>query len=163
MLTRFAPSPTGRLHLGHAFAALTVWDAARAAGGRVLLRIEDIDATRCRPEFEAGIYEDLAWLGLEWEAPVRRQSEHVGDYLLALERLREDGLLYRDFRSEDGARRSAENANVLRLVSLQQLTVDSDSILHSCWKLVLRSEPVQHRHNLCLRHGGDRDRFGQRA
>src|SRR5256885_16387624 len=79
-VTRFAPSPTGRLHLGHAYSAWFAFDAARRAGGRFLLRIEDIDPTRCRPEFEAGIAEDLAWLGLAWEAPVRRQSEHLAEY-----------------------------------------------------------------------------------
>jgi len=78
---------------------LTAFHAAREAGGRFLLRIEDIDAGRCRPEFEAAIYEDLAWLGLEWEAPVRRQSEHLDDYQAALERLRERGLVYRCFRT----------------------------------------------------------------
>jgi glutamyl-Q tRNA(Asp) synthetase len=99
LVTRFAPSPTGRLHLGHAFSALTAHEAARAAGGRFLLRIEDIDRQRCRPEFEAAIYDDLAWLGLEWEPPVRRQSEHMGDYEAALDRLRAQGLLYRCFRT----------------------------------------------------------------
>ena len=98
-VTRFAPSPTGRLHLGHAFSALTAYEAARAAGGRFLLRIEDIDRQRCRPEFETAIYEDLAWLGLEWETPVRRQSEHMADYEAALDRLRAQGLLYRCFRT----------------------------------------------------------------
>ena len=77
-VTRFAPSPTGYLHRGHAFSALTAFEAARAAGGRFLLRIEDIDATRCRPAFEDAIYEDLAWLGIEWETAVRRQSDHLG-------------------------------------------------------------------------------------
>ena len=85
--TRFAPSPTGRLHRGHAFSALTAYEAARAARGRYLLRIEDIDATRCRPAFEAAIHEDLAWLGLTWEHPVRRQSEHLAEYQAAIERL----------------------------------------------------------------------------
>ena len=98
-VTRFAPSPTGFLHLGHAASALTAFDAAQAAGGRFLLRIEDIDATRARPEFEAAIYEDLAWLGLAWETPVRRQSEHMADYAAALDRLRAAGLLYRCFRT----------------------------------------------------------------
>ena len=98
-VTRFAPSPTGRLHRGHAFSALTAFAAARAAGGRFILRIEDIDATRCRPEFEAGVYEDLAWLGLTWETPVRRQSEHLDDYQAALARLAAEGLLYRCFRT----------------------------------------------------------------
>lgn len=98
-VTRFAPSPTGYLHRGHAFSALTAHEAARAAGGRFLLRIEDIDATRCRPEFEAAILEDLAWLGLTWETPVRRQSDHLDDYQAALARLEADGLLYRCFRT----------------------------------------------------------------
>ncbi len=97
--TRFAPSPTGLLHRGHAFSALTAWTAAQAAGGRFLLRLEDIDATRCRPEFEAAIYQDLAWLGLAWETPVRRQSEHMADYQAALGRLRDAGLVYRCFRT----------------------------------------------------------------
>jgi glutamyl-Q tRNA(Asp) synthetase len=94
MQTRFAPSPTGRLHLGHAFSALTAWDMARAAGGDFLLRIEDIDTGRCRPEFEAGIFEDLAWLGIGWPEPVMRQSGRVDAYAAALARLREAGLLY---------------------------------------------------------------------
>jgi len=97
--TRFAPSPTGALHRGHAYSALTAFQAAQDAGGRFLLRIEDIDATRCRPAFEAGIREDLAWLGLAWETPVRRQSEHLGDYQAALDRLAAAGLLYRCFRT----------------------------------------------------------------
>lgn len=95
MVTRFAPSPTGRLHLGHAFAALQAWEASRAVpGGRFLVRLEDIDAARCRPEYEDGIFEDLAWLGLDWEEPVRRQSEHLEDYARAAEKLRQQGLLY---------------------------------------------------------------------
>lgn len=98
-VTRFAPSPTGYLHLGHAFSALTAFEAARAAGGRFLLRIEDIDQTRARPEFEAAIYEDLAWLGIEWETPVRRQSEHMDEYKQVLDGLIARGLLYRDFRT----------------------------------------------------------------
>jgi len=98
-VTRFAPSPTGRLHKGHAFSALTAWRAAEDAGGRFLLRIEDIDPTRCRPEFEAGIYEDLAWLGLDWETPVRRQSDHLADYAAVVEALDGRGLLYRCFRT----------------------------------------------------------------
>ena len=94
MKTRFAPSPTGYLHLGHAFAALTAYDAARAAGGALVLRIEDIDRARCRPEYEAAIFEDLAWLGLEWEEPVRRQSAHFDEYAAALARLDGLGVLY---------------------------------------------------------------------
>ena len=98
-VTRFAPSPTGLLHRGHGFSALTAFRAARAEGGRFLLRIEDIDAERCRPEHEAAIYRDLAWLGLEWEQPVRRQFEHMADYHAALDRLRARGVLYRCFRT----------------------------------------------------------------
>ncbi|MGZ8363024.1 MAG: tRNA glutamyl-Q(34) synthetase GluQRS [Caulobacteraceae bacterium] len=98
-VTRFAPSPTGYLHRGHAFSALMAFDAARAVGGRFLLRIEDIDRARCRPEFEAAIYEDLAWLGIQWETPVRRQSEHLAHYQAALETLRAGGLVYRCFRT----------------------------------------------------------------
>jgi glutamyl-Q tRNA(Asp) synthetase len=96
---RFAPSPNGYLHLGHALSALFNADVARAAGGRLLLRIEDIDAARCRPEFEAAIYEDLAWLGLKWEQPVRRQSEHYDDYHSALAKLDAMGLIYPSFES----------------------------------------------------------------
>ena len=94
IVTRFAPSPTGRLHLGHAYSALFAEAAARQSNGRFLLRIEDIDPARCRPEFEQGILEDLSWLGLQWETPVRRQSDHLGDYRAALERLESAGLLY---------------------------------------------------------------------
>lgn len=98
-VTRFAPSPTGALHKGHAFSAMLAHDAARAAGGRFLLRIEDTDFTRCRPEHEAAILDDLTWLGLSWDGPVRRQSEHRADYDAALERLRAMGVLYRCFRT----------------------------------------------------------------
>jgi glutamyl-Q tRNA(Asp) synthetase len=93
-VTRFAPSPTGHLHLGHAHSALAAWRRARAAGGRFLLRLEDIDATRCRPEFAASILEDLAWLGIAWDGPVRVQSAHFGEYGAVLDRLRGRGLLY---------------------------------------------------------------------
>ena len=96
-VTRFAPSPTGRLHLGHAYSALLAHDMSRREGGLLLLRMEDIDATRCRPEYEAAILEDLAWLGLTWPTPVRRQSEHFTDYASALEKLRNIGVLYRCF------------------------------------------------------------------
>jgi glutamyl-Q tRNA(Asp) synthetase len=96
-VTRFAPSPTGPLHLGHAYSALTAFDAARDVDGRFLLRIEDIDTTRSRPEFERAIYDDLGWLGLTWDMPVRRQSEHFADYAAALEKLRKLGVLYRCF------------------------------------------------------------------
>ncbi|MGH6771843.1 MAG: tRNA glutamyl-Q(34) synthetase GluQRS [Xanthobacteraceae bacterium] len=94
---RFAPSPNGYLHLGHAFSALVNFDLARAAGGRFLLRIEDIDETRCRPEYEQAIYHDLAWLGIAWEEPVRRQSAHFADYRAAIARLEAQGLLYPSF------------------------------------------------------------------
>ncbi len=98
-VTRFAPSPTGLLHRGHAYSALLAYEAAQAAGGTLLLRIEDIDATRARSEFEAAISEDLAWLGITWPEPVRRQSEHLDDYEAALSRLAADGLVYRCFRT----------------------------------------------------------------
>jgi glutamyl-Q tRNA(Asp) synthetase len=96
---RFAPSPNGYLHLGHAYSALLNCDLARQAGGRLLLRIEDIDTTRCKPEFEAAIVDDLAWLGIEWETPVRRQSEHLDVYSDAVEKLAAQGLVYPSFES----------------------------------------------------------------
>jgi glutamyl-Q tRNA(Asp) synthetase len=96
---RFAPSPNGYLHLGHAFSALLNFDLVRRTGGRFLLRIEDIDAIRCKPEFEEAIYQDLAWLGIAWETPVRRQSEHLADYRDALETLQAQGLVYPSFES----------------------------------------------------------------
>jgi glutamyl-Q tRNA(Asp) synthetase len=108
---RFAPSPNGYLHLGHAYSALLNFELARANGGRFLLRIEDIDATRCRPEFEHAIYEDLAWLGIAWEEPVRRQSQHLGEYSMALERLSAMGLVYPSFESR---------AEIARLVMQQE-------------------------------------------
>ncbi|MGH7035571.1 MAG: tRNA glutamyl-Q(34) synthetase GluQRS [Stellaceae bacterium] len=94
IVTRFAPSPTGLLHLGHAYSALVAWHAAREAGGRFLLRIEDIDTARCKPEFTAAILEDLAWLGLDWDGAVRQQSQHFADYAAALDRLDAAGLIY---------------------------------------------------------------------
>lgn len=93
-VTRFAPSPTGQLHLGHAYSALLAFDMARACGGRFLLRIEDTDTARCTDAFEAQIYDDLAWLGLTWETPVLRQSENMPAYDSALQRLGDMGLLY---------------------------------------------------------------------
>jgi glutamyl-Q tRNA(Asp) synthetase len=107
---RFAPSPNGYLHLGHALSALINFEMAHAAGGR-LLRIEDIDQARCRPEYEEAIYQDLAWLGISWEQPVRRQSAHFDDYRAALARLDRLGLLYPGFESRSeirGARRRRE-------------------------------------------------------
>ncbi|QWG19148.1 tRNA glutamyl-Q(34) synthetase GluQRS [Bradyrhizobium sediminis] len=108
---RFAPSPNGHLHLGHAFSAMLNFDLARQSGGRFLLRIEDIDATRCRPEFEAAIYQDLGWLGITWETPVRRQSEHLADYRAALEKLSAEGLVYPAFESR---------AEIARLVAQRE-------------------------------------------
>jgi glutamyl-Q tRNA(Asp) synthetase len=98
-VTRFAPSPTGLLHLGHAFSALEAFDAAREAGGRFILRIEDTDAGRCRLEFETATYEDLTWLGIDWEEPVRRQSDHMGTYQATLDRLIGLGVMYRCFKT----------------------------------------------------------------
>jgi glutamyl-Q tRNA(Asp) synthetase len=108
---RFAPSPNGYLHLGHAFSALLNFDLARQSGGRFLLRIEDIDPSRCRPEFEAAIYEDLAWLGIVWEQPVRRQSGHLADYHTALETLSAQGLVFPGFESR---------AEIIRLVTQRE-------------------------------------------
>src|SRR5882757_3971758 len=96
---RFAPSPNGYLHLGHALSALLNHDLSRQTGGRLLLRIEDIDGTRCRPEFEAAIVEDLAWLGIAWETPVRRQSDHLALYRDAVEKLSALGMIYSSFES----------------------------------------------------------------
>ncbi|HEY5210759.1 MAG TPA: tRNA glutamyl-Q(34) synthetase GluQRS [Stellaceae bacterium] len=94
LVTRFAPSPTGRLHLGHAYAALFAWRLAREGGGQFLLRIEDIDRARCRAEYVGGIVEDLRWLGLDWDGAVRRQSDHFADYRAALDRLDALGVVY---------------------------------------------------------------------
>jgi glutamyl-Q tRNA(Asp) synthetase len=96
---RFAPSPNGYLHLGHAYSALLNDDMARAANGRLLLRIEDIDAARCRPEYEAAIVEDLQWLGIAWQQDVRRQSAHFDDYQAAVTKLEAMGLIYPSFES----------------------------------------------------------------
>jgi len=98
-ILRFAPSPNGYLHLGHAYSALLNHDMARELNGRLLLRIEDIDASRSRQEYESAIYEDLAWLGITWEQPVRRQCEHSGDYQAAIAKLDAQGLLYPSFES----------------------------------------------------------------
>ncbi|MDE8343999.1 MAG: tRNA glutamyl-Q(34) synthetase GluQRS [Acidocella sp.] len=94
VVTRFAPSPTGYLHLGHAFSAYAGWAKARANGGTFLVRLEDIDATRCKPNYANAILEDLRWLGLHWDGAVRAQSAHLDDYTAALNRLEERGLLY---------------------------------------------------------------------
>ncbi len=102
IVTRFAPSPTGYLHLGHVRSAFEGWRAARQAGGRFVLRLEDIDHTRCRADYTAAIVEDLAWLGLDWDGPVRRQSEHFADYRAALARIEAEGLLYPCFCTRRG-------------------------------------------------------------
>jgi len=114
---RFAPSPNGYLHLGHAFSALLNADLAGAAGGRLLLRIEDIDEPRCRPEYEAAIYEDLAWLGLSWETPVRRQSDNLDTYRGALAKLDAQGLIYPSFESR---------AEIIRLAEREDWPRDPD-------------------------------------
>ncbi|MGC1541121.1 MAG: glutamate--tRNA ligase family protein, partial [Xanthobacteraceae bacterium] len=98
-ILRFAPSPNGYLHLGHAYCALLNHDLAREFDGRLLLRIEDIDVERCRPEYEAAMYDDLRWLGLSWIEPVRRQSGHFDDYAAALTELETRGLIYPSFES----------------------------------------------------------------
>jgi glutamyl-Q tRNA(Asp) synthetase len=108
---RFAPSPNGYLHLGHAFSALLNFDLARRANGRFLLRIEDIDTIRCKPGFEAAIYEDLGWLGIEWETPARRQSEHFAFYREAIDKLSAEGLIYPSFESR---------AEIARLVARRE-------------------------------------------
>jgi glutamyl-Q tRNA(Asp) synthetase len=108
---RFAPSPNGYLHLGHAYSALLNFDLARQAGGRLLLRIEDIDPARCTPEFEQATYQDLAWLGIAWERPVRRQSERLAEYRNALQRLAGLGLVYPSFESR---------TEIARLVAQQE-------------------------------------------
>ena len=109
-VTRFAPSPTGRLHVGSAYSALFADRAARNADGIFLLRIEDIDQNRCRPEFETGIFEDLAWLGLLWPTPVRRQSDHMADYTSALDQLKAMDLIYPCFCTRADIRREIDSA-----------------------------------------------------
>jgi len=110
LTTRFAPSPTGLLHLGHAYAALTGWRRARAVGGRFLLRIEDIDATRCRPAFTQAILDDLGWLGLDWDGPVRVQSRHLAEYRAVLDGLAGRGLVYPCFCTRSAILREVERA-----------------------------------------------------
>lgn len=127
--TRFAPSPTGYLHLGHAFSATTAFDAARAQGGEFVLRIEDIDHTRCRPAFEAAIYDDLAWLGLSWEQPVLRQGEHLANYIAALEQLKAMSVVYADHSTRKG---QAEQA----LSAPQEVVTASDAApAQAAWRL----------------------------
>ncbi len=112
IVTRFAPSPTGRLHIGHAWSALFACRIAKEAGGKFILRIEDIDSERCGPEFERGIYEDLEWLGLNWEMPVRRQSDYMEDYKAALSKLLAQDLLYPCFCTRGDIQAEAERSGV---------------------------------------------------
>jgi glutamyl-Q tRNA(Asp) synthetase len=110
VVTRFAPSPTGHLHLGHAFSALFAWRRAREAGGRFLLRLEDIDPGRCRPEYADAILEDLAWLGLDWDDEVRVQSQHLSEYRAVLDELSARGLLYPCFCTRGDIQREMEQS-----------------------------------------------------
>ncbi len=109
-ITRFAPSPTGFLHLGHAYSALLAFDMAREAGGRFLLRIEDIDRARCKPDFEAAIFGDLEWLGVEWETPALRQSDRFNFYHQALAQLRAQNVVYRCFKTRKEVAKEAAQA-----------------------------------------------------
>lgn len=119
VITRFAPSPTGFLHLGHVHSCLFAVNAAKQAGGRFLLRIEDIDPNRCRPEYEVMLKEDLAWLGFRWEEPVRRQSDHMDDYAAALNRLAALGVTYPCFCSrKEIAEEIARAGNAPHLVAI---------------------------------------------
>lgn len=119
---RFAPSPNGWLHLGHAYSALFAFDMATRLGGRFLLRIEDIDIGRCREEYVEGIYEDLAWLGIEWEEPVRRQSEHFAEYEKLLRELRDRELVYPCF----ATRKEIQDAIAASGIPLQAWPSDPD-------------------------------------
>jgi len=140
VVTRFAPSPTGRLHLGHAVSAIRAHDYARERGGRFLLRIEDIDGTRSRPEFVDGILEDLAWLGLQWDSLVF-QSERLATYDAALQGLKARGLVYPCFctRAEIAASASAPQGDVgpaypgiCRGLSSADIATRTGA---SCWRL----------------------------
>lgn len=112
VITRFAPSPTGRLHIGHAYSALFAWRAAQQSGGRFLLRIEDIDLIRSRSEFEESIFKDLTWLGIRWNKPVRRQSRHLTDYAEALAVLADKDLLYPCFCTRKNIQEEIARASV---------------------------------------------------
>ncbi|ESQ83147.1 hypothetical protein AEAC466_14895 [Asticcacaulis sp. AC466] len=127
---RFAPSPTGYLHLGHAYSALTAFDAAHSQGGEFILRLEDIDHTRCRPPYEAAIYDDLAWLGLDWPRPVLRQSDHLADYAAALDTLKQLGVLYADTRTRKGEAEAALSAP-------QGEAIADNGLATPAWKLSL--------------------------
>lgn len=149
IVTRFAPSPTGLLHLGHAYAAQFAFCAASEAGGRFLLRIEDIDAGRCKPLFAENLMEDLRWLGLSWEEPVRRQSDHFADYKYALACLESMGLLYPCFctRREVAAELAASG------YAPHDSEVDEPVYPGTCRRLSLeeRARRVEARHPAALR------------
>jgi len=141
---RFAPSPNGYLHLGHALSALLNADLAHANSGRFLLRIEDIDTARCRPEYETAVYEDLAWLGLHWESPIRRQSENWDNYRGALAQLEATGLIYPSFESRaeivnsvsyyrrEIVRNLILDANNEKIIERLTITLNDNSIRISC-------------------------------
>lgn len=139
-VTRFAPSPTGLLHLGHAASAFTVWQAAQRAGGTMLLRIEDIDTTRCRPEYHDAIIEDLHWLGLDWPTPVRVQSDHFQDYQSAVEHLAERGFAYRCFRTrqEINALAAPEKGLVAKPLAPEEIEARLAQGQAFAWRLNLR-------------------------
>lgn len=141
---RFAPSPNGLLHLGHAYSALLNQTMAQECGGRFLLRIEDIDVARSRPEFETAIYDDLAWLGLEWETPVRRQSEHFADYAAALRRLIDAGLVYPSFMTRAEAQAASPGLDPLdaplhplseRSLSPSEIAENQERSVRHAWRL----------------------------
>ena len=165
---RFAPSPNGHLHLGHAYSALLNADAARELGGRLLLRIEDIDTERCRPEYEQAIYEDLHWLGISWQEPVRRQSEHFADYRFAIAQLDAQGLLYPSFETRrELARKDSPASYHLAVVVDDALQGATDIIrgqdlfwstgIHRLLqKLLGLPEPTYHHHKLILDETGQK-------
>jgi glutamyl-Q tRNA(Asp) synthetase len=134
-ITRFAPSPTGPLHLGHAYSAMCAHDAARAAGGSFLLRIEDIDTGRCRAEFVEGIYEDLRWLGLAWDGEVMVQSTRAHAYALALEKLRSQGLLFRCRCTRADIAASAPQGDGGPLYPGTCRTLKHDDSAPHCWRI----------------------------
>lgn len=134
--TRFAPSPTYYLHLGHAASALQVWRRAEQAGGEVLLRIEDIDTTRCRPEYTAAIYEDLHWLGLTWPEPVRVQSDHFADYEAVVAALTARGLTYRCFRTRSELARLSDPSRPGPHAPDEEARLQSEGVAFA-WRLSL--------------------------
>lgn len=125
-VTRFAPSPTGELHLGSAYSAMLAFESARAVGGRCLLRIEDVDHTRCRAEYTDSILDVLAWLGLNWDTPVRRQSDHIDDYRKALKSLEKRGLVYRCFKS----RAEIEAERIARGIADDDVAIEGVGIVY---------------------------------